>query len=139
MGRSFREAMNRGNNLFPTGLLTVIGLGLIPEIFSEDEVLHKLDDVVMLLLAAGITAWYLMGDNRWKRSWTPLGALVLGFAIKAVTFAALEAGDQKDAGDDIAIAIVLLLATIITTAIMLRTREPQAAAGTPIPEGAPGA
>ena len=139
MGRSFRDAINRGNNLLPTGILTVIGLGLIPEIFGEDEVLHKVDDILMLILAAVVVAWYLMGDNRWKRSWTPLALLVVGFAIKAVAFLALEAGDQKDAGDDIAIAIVLLLTSIITAAILLRTREPRMVAGAPVAEGAPGA
>jgi len=138
MGRSFREAVNRGNNLLPTGVLSVIGLGLIPEIFGEDEVLHKLDDVLMLVLAGVAVGWYLMGDNRWKRTWAPVALLVVGFVIKAVAFAGLEAGDQQDAGDDIAIAIVLLLSTIITTAIILRTREATAVPGAALPEGAGG-
>lgn len=138
MARSFREAINRGNNLLPTGLLGVIGLGLIPEIFGEDEVLHKVDDIVMLLLAAVAVGWYLMGVNRWKRTWTPLALLVVGFVVKAIAFAGLEAGDQKDAGDDIAIAVVLLISTIITTVIMVRTRESQALPGGVVPEGAAG-
>ena len=121
MDSSSRDLVNRGNNLLAVGLLATIGIGIVTEVFREDELLHKADDAALFVLGIGALVWYFAGTNRFKRSLLPLGLLVAGIAVKAVAAFALEAGDQADVGDDIGVLTVFLVAIVISALAYFRS------------------
>lgn len=120
MTEGTRELVNRGNNLLPVGLLATIGIGIVTEVFREDELLHKADDAALFLLGVGALVWYLTGTNRFKRTLVPLGLLFAGLVVKAVAAFALEATDKADAGDDIGVLTVFIVAIVISAVVYFR-------------------
>jgi hypothetical membrane protein len=120
---SMRDLVNRGNNLLAVGTMAAIGIGIVTEVFREDEFVHKLDDATMFLLGAGALAWYFFGRNRVKRSLVPVGLLVAALAVKAIAAFGLEAADTADVGDDIGVLQFLIVAIVINAIVLMRTRS----------------
>ena len=59
-----RDALNRGYNLVGTAIIAISGLAFFPEFFTEDELTHRLDEGVLLLLAISSIVWYLIGKKQ---------------------------------------------------------------------------
>jgi hypothetical protein len=116
-----QELVNRGNNLFPIGLVAVIAAGSIPEIPGEGFPRGALDESVMVALAAIGVVWYLR--SRFTRSMIP--ALLMG-GVLIMKVVALLIEDADDRGDDIGIGIVMALAIVTWVVIFLRTRTTSA-------------
>lgn len=121
MDDSSRGLVNRGNNLLAVGLIATIGIGIVTEVFREDEILHKADDAALFLLGVGALVWYFVGTNRFKRSLIPLGVLLAGMVVKALAAFALEAGDKADVGDDIGVLTVFIVAIVISALAYFRS------------------
>jgi hypothetical protein len=120
MTEGSRELMNRGNNLLPVGLLATIGIGIVTEVFREDELLHKADDAALFVLGVGALVWYLTGTNRFKRTLAPLALLVAGMVVKGIAAFALEATDKADVGDDVGVLTVFIVAIVISAVVYFR-------------------
>ena len=106
-----RDALNRGYNLVGTAIVAISGLAFFPEFFTEDDPAHKLDEGVLLLLAIGSIAWYLIGKNKFSRTLAPLLFTAAALVMKLITFFVLERGDAADLGDEFG-AIVLFVITL---------------------------
>lgn len=118
---SVNEAIIRGYNFFVVTFLGILGGSLITELTQEDEWLHRLDELLIIAIAVVAIVWYLAGQNRVKRSLTPLILAFAALAAKALGLA-LEIKDTADAGDDIGIIQLLLLFAIVATVAYMRTR-----------------
>ncbi|HEV2218612.1 MAG TPA: hypothetical protein VGV88_13705 [Candidatus Dormibacteraeota bacterium] len=112
-----QELINRGNNLFPIGLVAVVAAGGIPEIRNEGFPRGALDELVMLVLGAVAVVWYLR--SRYARSVIP--ALIAG-GVLIMKIVALLIEDADDRGDDIGIGIVMALAIVTWAVIYFRTK-----------------
>jgi hypothetical protein len=115
------QLINRGNNLLATGGLAAIGLGLITLIPQEDELLHKADEIGVIVVAALLVIWYFLGKNRYSRSIVPLSMVTASLVVKVLGLA-LEFNDNADRGDDIGVVQVILALLIIVGLVLYRTR-----------------
>ena len=106
-----RDALNRGHNLVGTAIIAISALAFFPEFFIEDELAHKLDEGVLLLLAIGSVAWYLTGKNKFSRTIVPILFTTAALVMKLIAFFLLERGDAADLGDEFG-AIILFLITL---------------------------
>ncbi|HMD90345.1 MAG TPA: hypothetical protein VKF38_14375 [Anaerolineaceae bacterium] len=122
MPKSIKEAMNRGNNLLMVGFLAVLGIGVIAELFTENELMDKADDVIILLLAIIAVVWYLRGTNRYQYSWFPFILLSIGLLDKIMGLA-IEFGDPDAVGDEFGILPTLIAIIIISGVILVRSRN----------------
>lgn len=104
-----RDALNRGYNLIGTAIVAISGLAFFPEFFAEDEGTHKLDEVVLLLLAIGSIIWYLSGKNKFSRTIVPILFTVAALVMKIITMFLLENGDAADLGDELATMILFVI------------------------------
>lgn len=116
-----REAINRGNNLLVSGSLAVIGFGIAMEIFRETEWIDRTDDIILLLLAIAVSAWYLSGSNRFQRSFVPFGLLVIALITKII-WLFIEIGDPDAVGDEFGLLPVLVLLVILSGYILMGTK-----------------
>jgi hypothetical protein len=122
MPKSIKEAMNRGNNLLIVGFLSVLGIGVIAELFNEVDLQDKIDDTIIMLIAIIAIVWYVRGTHRYQYSWVPFILLSLGF-IDKIGAIAIESGDPAAAGDEFGILPTLLALMIISAVIMVRSRR----------------
>lgn len=113
---SVGEAINRGNNLFITGVLALAGAAFAPEFFIEDHPQYKADDGLLFGIGVIALVWYLRGKNRFTRSVVPVILMILAFVVK---FGAVmvEMKDKDDVGDDFGGFTLFLLAMIATLVI----------------------
>jgi hypothetical protein len=116
------QLINRGNNLLATGALAALGLGLITELTQEDELLHKADEIGVIVIAALLVGWYFLGKNRYSRSFVPLAMVTAALVVKVVGLA-LEFSDTKDVGDDIGVVQVILALLIIVGITLYASRR----------------
>lgn len=119
-----QEAINRGLNFFATAFLAIMGITTLDEIVSEDEWTDKIDDAVLMGIAAAAVVWYLRGRNRYARSLVPLVLMVLGAATKALGLW-IEHDDTQAVGPDIGVVIYLTVATIVFGWQLYATRKGQ--------------
>ena len=122
-----RDALNRGYNLVGTAIIAISGLAFFPEFFTEDESSHKFDEGVLLLLAIGCIAWYLIGKNKFSRTIVPILFTAVALVMKLIAFL-LEKGDAADLGDEFSTIIlyVITLAFLIWQYVSIK-RMAQAA------------
>ena len=113
-----RELLNRGNNLFAVGLVAAIALGGASEIFFEGTVRGGLDEIAILLIAAGGVLWYR--SNRYHQSLIPAAIMGGPFIFKVI---AILIEDADDKGDDYGAVATLLIALIIWAVIYYRSRS----------------
>jgi hypothetical protein len=105
-----RDALNRAYNLAGTAIVAISGVAFFPEFFAEDEPSHRLDEILLLLLAIGSIAWYLSGKNKFSRTIVPVLFTAADLVIKLVALFLLERGDAADLGDEFS-AILLYVIT----------------------------
>ncbi len=117
-----REALNRGNNLFIVGLVVFLACGVFLEIFVENELLDKADDVFAVLIAIVAVAWYLRGKNRFQYSWVPWSLLAVTFVAKVLAFLN-ERDDPAAVGDEFGVVIPLAVMVIVSGIILYRSRN----------------
>ena len=103
---TIEEANNRGWNFAVAAFAGALGIGLATAIPSEDELLHKVDEIVIPIVILLLLIWYFTGRHKYSRSLIPLGAIALALIVKLV-WLAVEFNDKEDRGDDIGISIVL--------------------------------
>lgn len=115
--RTARELISRGNNLFVSGFVAVVGLAALPELPTEG-VKGALDEGAMVVLGLGAIAWYWR--NRYKSTWLALAFPLVLIALKVV---ALVIEDADDRGDDIGILITTVILAIGWSVIKLRSGE----------------
>ena len=130
-----KELLNRGNNLFAIALVAALALGGASEIFFEGTARGALDEVAILLIAAGGVLWYR--SNRYHQSLIPAAILGGPFIFKVI---AILIEDADDKGDDYGAVATLLIALIIWTVIYFRSRsaaEPLADRNRPALEESP--
>jgi hypothetical protein len=118
------EATNRGNNLLVVGLLSFTAIGLLGEIIRETELRDKGDDIFIVLLALASIIWYFTGRNRYKLSWFPFILLAATAIVKAATLI-YEFSDQVAVGDELGLALPLVVMTIVTGIAIARTHRNQ--------------
>jgi hypothetical protein len=122
MPKSIKEAMNRGNNLLIVGFLAVLGIGVMAELFNEVDLVDKLDDAIILLVAIVAVIWYLIGTNRYQYTWFPFILLFIGFLDKIMGLV-IESSDPVASGDEFGILPTILALLIISGVIMVRSRR----------------
>ena len=119
MSLQAKEAMNRGNNLLVVGVLVFLASGVFSEIFIENELLDKADDIFVTLMAIAGVVWYLRGKNRFQFSWVPFGLLAVTFVAKVLAFIN-EFNDPAAVGDEFGVVIPLAVMVIISGVIIYR-------------------
>ncbi len=122
-----REAINRGNNLLVVGVLVFLACGVFTEIFVENELLDKADDIFAVLVAIAAVVWYLRGQNRFQSSWVPWSLLAVTFVAKVLAFLN-ERDDPAAVGDEFGVIIPLVVMVVVSGIILYRSRK-QAALG----------
>ncbi len=116
------EAINRGNNLLAVALMSITSATLIERLIGEDDMIDKIDEAIIILLGVTALIWYLSQNNRFKRSFVPLGILI-GAALVQIGGLVAEIGDPAAAGDDYGLVIFFVLAVILNSVIYYRTRQ----------------
>ena len=126
-----REAVNRGNNQLMIGLLALTFLPLIPVALGEDNLVDRLDDGFIVLLAIAGIIWYFVGRNRYHRSFAPLALVIFSF-IAQTGGVFLEIGDPLGEGiDDLVLIAAFTMGLILSIIVYSRTRERAALIETP--------
>jgi heme A synthase len=115
-----QELVNRGNNLTAVTVLAAAGFAFLPEIFAEDELVHKIDDILLLVLGIIAWRWYRVGNNRFVKSIVPVILVVVAVIVK-VAAVILEMKDKADVGDDFG-GLLLLAVTAIVVWRLARSR-----------------
>ncbi len=134
MSNQVKEAMNRGNNLLVVGVLVFLASGVFAEIFVENELLDKADDLFVALAAIVAAAWYLWGKNRFQYSWAPWSLLAISFLAKVLAYIN-ERNDPAAVGDEFGVVIPLAVMVIVSGVILYRARKQAALPETiPVPE-----
>jgi hypothetical protein len=118
-----REAVNRANNQLMVGLMSLTFLPLIPAALGEDNLVDRIDDAFIVLLAIAGIVWYFVGRNRYHHSFTPLALVIVSFL--AQTFGMImELGDPLGEGiDDIPVFAAFTMGVILSIIIYARTRD----------------
>jgi hypothetical protein len=116
---SIRAAVNRGFNLLAASVLGLSGLAFGSLIFEETDLLDKLDNSILVLVAIVAVAWYLVGNHRYERSVVPIALAGVALAGQLLGVA-IEAGDAAALGDDIGgmllfVPLLLLLVAVNAT------------------------
>jgi hypothetical protein len=88
---------------------TIKALAFFPEFFTEDELAHKFDEGVLLLLAIGAITWYLVGKNKFSRTIVPILFTAAALVMKLIAFFLLEKGDAADLGDEFGVIILFVI------------------------------
>jgi hypothetical protein len=118
-----QEAVQRGINFFGIAVMAIVNLAVASIIFTETDLADKGDDILAVVIGLTGIGWYLIGRNRFKRSYVPLILIIVSFIVKLSTALFGEAGDPAAQGDDIGISIVFLLAAIAMAWVMVRNRN----------------
>lgn len=101
-------------NFFATTFIGLLGLTLIYEVISENDPMDKLDDVLILLLGIVSIWWYKIKGYRSESAFSSIVILGLGLLFKVIGIF-IEHADKEALGDDIGIAITLVLGFIFVT------------------------
>lgn len=109
---SVSQVMVRGYNFFVVAFLGIVGGSLITELFLESEWLFRVDELLIIAIAALAIVWYLIGQHRLTRSPVPMLFAVVALGAKVLGLI-LEIKDAADVGDDIGIVQMLILFTIV--------------------------
>lgn len=117
-----QEAWNRGNNLIATAVVALAGFAFAPEMFVEDEELHRLDEGLLFVLGLVAIGWYLKGKHKFMRSVVPVVFVWIAFLIKVMAFV-LEMKDKEDIGDEFGALILFLFAGILVSWLYVKGKK----------------
>ena len=102
------ETINRTVNLVAVTITSLAGFAFMPEIFIEDKLMYKLDDIALFLMGIISIAWYRKGRNNLSRTITPVIIVFLSLLIK-IGGIILEIKEKDDVGDDFGGLILFIL------------------------------
>lgn len=105
-----KEALHR-INYFAVSFISILGFALMPEIIQEDDPPDKVDDVLLLIIGLLAIWWYKKMGYKADSSKGSLLFLGIAFLTK-VGAIILEHADKEAVGDDIGVAIGLLISFI---------------------------
>src|SRR2546427_11927494 len=100
------EANNRALNFAVAAFAGALAVALATAIPTEDEFLHKVDEIIIPLVFVVLLIWYFTGRRKYLRSLVPLAAIVLALVLKLI-WLAIEINDKKNSGSHIWISILL--------------------------------
>lgn len=126
-----REATNRGNNMLMVGYLAITASAIIERLIGEDDMVDRIDEAVIILLAIAGLVWYFSQRNRYQHSFAPLALFIATFVVQTGGLMA-EIGDPAAAGDDYGLVIAYAIGLVVSIVIYARSRE-RAVLGEPIP------
>lgn len=106
------DALNRGFNLLATSIVAVAGFAFAPEMFIENEMPDKADDVLLFILALVAIGWYGWSGKRTQRSIVPVVIMVIALIVK-IGGLIIEIDDPDAMGDDAGGVILFFLATCL--------------------------
>lgn len=112
---------NRGDNLLATAILGLGGLTFGAVVFQEQDWSDKVDDAGFLVIAVGITVWYLWPGKCFGRSLVPLSLSGLAVVVQIAGFI-LERDDPKAFGDNIGGLVFFGSALVLVLAQRWRSR-----------------
>jgi hypothetical protein len=116
-----REATNHGNNKLMVGFLAIFSMMAFLGLVTELNLLQRLDDGIIFLLAVAAAIWYFGGRHRYLRSFTPLALLIASFVLKVIS-SSLESSTPTDL-DDFPFMIALFIGLIISIVMYVRSRD----------------
>ena len=119
---SVSQMMVRGYNFFVVAFLAIVGGSLVTELYQESEWLFRIDELLIIAIAALAVAWYLVGQHRLTRSPVPMLLAVVALGAKVLGLI-LEIKDAADVGDDIGIVQMLILFTIVAVVAYISMRR----------------
>ena len=119
---SVSQMMVRGYNFFVVAFLAIIGGSLVTELYQESEWLFRVDELLIIAIAALAVAWCLVGQHRLTRSPVPMLLAVVALGAKVFGLI-LEIKDAADVGDDIGIVQMLILFTIVAVVAYISMRR----------------
>jgi hypothetical protein len=96
-----QQAYWRGFNLMATAFIFLTGLAFASGGIRENDLTDKLDDLTLLGLGIVLLAWYLIGENRYRRSWVPVVVVVLALVPVQLYGLINEINDKDAIGNDI--------------------------------------
>jgi hypothetical protein len=117
-----REATNRGNNMLMIGYMAITAGAIVERLIGEDDLVDRLDEAVIILLAIAGLVWYFSRRNRYQHSFAPLALFIATFVVQAVGLGA-ELSDPAAAGDDYGLVIAYLIGLILSIVVYARSRE----------------
>ena len=97
---TLRDAVNLGFNRMAAALLGIAGLAFGSLIFEEPDLIDKLDNSILVVVAVLAIAWYFSARHRFERSAVPLALAGLGVVGQFLGIG-IEFGDAAAFGDDI--------------------------------------
>lgn len=117
-----KEAVNRGNNLVSTAIVSIVGYSFLGEVIAEKGWLNKADDLFMVGLGIAATVWYRYGKNSVSRSFVPT-MFVLTALVGKIIGTAVEYWNRQDVADDLGAIALFSLASVLTVRMYLSTLE----------------
>ena len=126
-----REATNRGNNMLMVGYMAITAAAIVERLIGEDDLVDRLDEAVIILLAIAGLVWYFSRRNRYQHSFAPLALFIASFVVQAAGLG-LELSDPAAAGDDYGLVIAYAVGLVVSIVIYARSRE-KAVLGEPLP------
>ena len=126
-----REAIQRGNNMLMIGYLAITASAIIERLIGEDDLVDRIDEALIILLAIAGLVWYFSRRNRYQHSFAPLALFIATFVVQAGGLMA-EINDPAAAGDDYGLVIAYAVGLVVSIVIYARSRE-KAVLGEPLP------
>jgi hypothetical protein len=117
-----REAINRGNNMLMVAVMGFAGAAITERIIGETDLVDRLDEAVIILLAISGLVWYFSRRNRYQHSFAPLALFIATFVVQAAGLFA-EISDPAAVGDDMGLTVMYVIGLIVSIVIYARSRE----------------
>jgi hypothetical protein len=115
------RAVNRGYNLMIVALLLFPGFSFFAGGLQDNDLIDKLDDIALFGSGLILTIWYLIGQNRFKRSVAPIGLALVSLVVQ-VAGVILEREDKEAIGNDIGGMFIFI--PVVAFAIFQYMRTP---------------
>jgi hypothetical protein len=82
-----------------TAILLLTGIAFFSGGIRENDLTDKLDDAGLLALGIILLVWYLIGQNRFSRSWIPVVIVLLALPVQIYGLFS-EISDKEAVGND---------------------------------------
>ena len=116
------QSLNRTVNLLGASVAGLAGFAFAPEAIIEPDLIDKVDDTLIFLLGIAAIVWYLRKGNRFLRSITPIGFVVVALLLKIFAIA-VEFPEPADVGDDFGGLILFALSTGLLVYLYVNTAK----------------